>query len=70
MRYKMEHYGKTAFNAYKVKVGGVTFDGRSIPDWEDLTDVVRAGWTEAAHFSIVRYLSECHALVEDTIWTE
>lgn len=42
--------GQTAFEAYKRQVGGVTYDGKPIPDWENLTggDKMRAAWEEAA----------------------
>lgn len=38
---------RLAFEAYTAKVGGLTHDGRTIPDWDDLNDSVRAGWLAA-----------------------
>lgn len=40
--------GRVAFNAYREAVEGVTYDGQIIPQWDNLTDEVRAGWEAAA----------------------
>ncbi len=40
--------GQIAFEAYNDSVGGVTWDGKPIPAWGEVTDKVRAGWTAAA----------------------
>ena len=40
---------QTAFGAYRSSVGSISpVTERSIPDWEQLPDRVRAGWVEAA----------------------
>lgn len=51
--------GKVAFDAYSRTVGRVTYDGKQIPAWDGLTDIVRAGWAHAA--------SEVVAAAEDQI---
>lgn len=43
-----ERYGRAAFEAYNVAVGGLTWDGKPIPGWEVVTDKVREGWRVAA----------------------
>lgn len=43
-----ERYGRAAFEAYNVAVGGLTWDGKPIPGWEAVTDKVREGWRVAA----------------------
>ncbi len=40
--------GKTCFEGYREDMGGETFDGRPIPEWDDLGDKVRSGWIAGA----------------------
>lgn len=42
--------GQRAFEAYRKAVGGKTYDGKPIPDWNTVTPIVRRGW-EAAEFA-------------------
>lgn len=41
-------YGELAYNAYWDSASGRTFDGRSMPRWDELGDVVRSHWIRAA----------------------
>lgn len=46
-----ETLGRMAFEAYREAVGGLTFDGKPIPGWDDLHGdraKVQAGWEAAA----------------------
>lgn len=43
-----ERYGRAAFEAYNIAVGGLTWDGKPIPGWDAVTDKVREGWRVAA----------------------
>lgn len=54
--------GRAAFEAYRLYVGGSTFDGRPIPEWDALTAMVRHGWQEAA-MAVVAIAAD--ALLED-----
>jgi hypothetical protein len=47
----MEELAKKTFEAYRAEVKNKTHDNKPIPDWENLTDTVRAGWLAAATFS-------------------
>lgn len=42
------HKGKELFQAYCDAVGGVTYDGKEIQSWEDVTYQVREGWIAVA----------------------
>lgn len=44
----MSDLAKIAYRAYATSTGGKTFDGRDMPDWDDLGDRVQAAWTAAA----------------------
>ena len=46
----MDHevFGKINYAGYVKEVGGKTWDGRPCPTWEELTDVIRAGWCAGA----------------------
>ncbi|SMF87242.1 hypothetical protein SAMN02745830_07245 [Streptomyces sp. Amel2xC10] len=39
---------RTAFAAYSESTGGLTHDGRPIPEWEALGEHVQQAWTAAA----------------------
>lgn len=43
-----EQYGQMAYNAYWDDAKGFTFDGRTMPRWDELGDAVRAHWICAA----------------------
>ena len=43
-----EQLGKANFEAYNQSVGGVTYDGKKIPPWENLSEKVKAGWIAGA----------------------
>jgi hypothetical protein len=43
-----EQYGQVAYNAYWDSASGKTFDGRSMPRWDQLGDAVRSHWVAAA----------------------
>lgn len=53
-----DSYAKLAFDAYSKAVGGKTFDGWPLPQWEDVGETVRAGWIAAAN------------KVAETLWNE
>lgn len=40
--------GKSAYDAYADHAGWTTYDGRQMPQWADLTDVVRGHWEHTA----------------------
>lgn len=40
--------GRTAYAAYGTTTGGRTHDGRPMPTWDDLGDLIRAAWISAA----------------------
>lgn len=40
--------GQINFEAYAESVGGKTYDAKPIPPWDQLTDVVQAGWEAGA----------------------
>lgn len=40
--------GQIAFEAYVLDIGGLTYDGKPIPSWDNLTDRVRKAWEMAA----------------------
>ena len=44
----LQNLGQIAFEAYRARVGGKTYDNKPIPDWLDVNDNVRAGWIAAA----------------------
>jgi len=52
----MEQYGKAAFEAYKKKVGGKTYDNKDIPDWDNLGKTIQDAWMIAAHDAIELWL--------------
>lgn len=43
-----ERIGRVAFDAYRSHVGGVTYDGKAIPEWEGLSEQVRSAWVASA----------------------
>jgi hypothetical protein len=45
---KRKSLGQIAFEAYNEAKGGVTYDGKPIPPWEDVGDAVRSAWEAAA----------------------
>lgn len=40
--------GRANYKAYGEAVGGKTWDGRPIPEWDALTPTIQAGWTAGA----------------------
>ena len=40
--------GVVAYDAYARHTGGKTYDGRDMPAWRDLTDLIREAWEAAA----------------------
>lgn len=44
--------GRAAFEAYARAKAGVTYDGKPIPQWCDLSDDVRQAWRAAAAAAI------------------
>jgi hypothetical protein len=49
----MKTSGRIAFEAYRSKKQGVTYDAKQIPAWEELGDDVRNAWEAAAEAVIV-----------------
>lgn len=43
-----EAFGHIAFDAYNRSKGGLTYDGKKIPPWEDLPTDVRKAWEASA----------------------
>lgn len=43
----LDDLGKIAYEAYFEDAGGLTFDGRKMPTWDELGDDVRRHWTAA-----------------------
>lgn len=41
--------GQEAFATYSFAVSGLTWDGKPIPKWEELTDKIRLAWVMAAN---------------------
>jgi hypothetical protein len=39
---------KNAYEAYAESTGGLTFDGRKMPTWNDLPERIRNAWEAAA----------------------
>lgn len=57
--------GQIAFEAYKEDLEGKTYDGKQIPNWEDLGERVKHGWEKSAEMisrgtikGIVRFIEE------------
>lgn len=48
-------YAQLNFEAYAAAVGGITYDGKPIPKWDDLTQTVRDGWAAGAAAVIESY---------------
>lgn len=46
-RAALDALGRDAFDTYNHAVGGVTWDGKPIPGWDQVTDKVRDGWRMA-----------------------
>jgi hypothetical protein len=45
----MADIGKIAYDAYAKSTGGLTYDGRVMPEWAALTDRIQQAWRDAAH---------------------
>lgn len=58
--------GRASFEGYRVALSGQTYDGKSIPSWEHLTDAVRSGW-DAGAAAVERLIA---ARAEDAIPTQ
>lgn len=48
-------YGQIAYEAYGESTGGLTYDGREMPKWEDLTPKIQRAWQTAALTTIVKF---------------
>jgi len=49
--------GQVAFEAYNESKGGLTWDGKPIPPWNEVGDPVRDGW-EASANAVIQNLGE------------
>lgn len=49
--------GRIAFDAYRESAGSLTYDGKPIPLWHELTDAVREHWRRAALAAITHHLA-------------
>lgn len=47
--------GEVAFTAYRASVGGVTYDGKPIPQWAELSPPIRLAWDVAANAVVLRW---------------
>lgn len=45
----MAKVGELAYDAYRNKAGGLTYDGKPMPLWADLGDAVQSRWNAAGH---------------------
>lgn len=52
--------GEVAFTAYRQSVGGVTYDGKPIPTWAELSTTIRLAWDVAAQAVVLRWEQEGH----------
>ena len=43
-----EELGRTNFEAYNLSAGGLTYDNKPIPTWQNLTQKVRDNWIAGA----------------------
>lgn len=53
----METLARRAYDAYAMKTGGRSFEGRAMASWPDLPERVREAWAEAA-------AAACEALLD------
>lgn len=64
----MTHLGRTAFETYVQAMGGVAFDGKPIPSWDELdgdADRTRGAWSSAAVAAVEAFFeSQIRALVD------
>ena len=58
--------GLIAFEAYKKKVGGKTYDGKDMPNWSDVGQSVQDGWRHAA-VAVSQYLDQCKQNMKDGV---
>lgn len=56
-----EYLGKVAYKRYRDAVGGVNYQGKPMPKWNDLTDAIRYGWIMAA----LSIANECKWHIQD-----
>jgi hypothetical protein len=63
----MVRYGRAAFEAYKAKVGGKTYDKKDIPNWDSLGDPIRHAWMEAAHAAIELWIRNNHDVIPSNV---
>ena len=43
-----ENYGRMGYEEYAVSTGGKTYDGRDMPQWDDLPERIKSAWCAAA----------------------
>lgn len=60
---EMKELGQVAFEAYKATVGGIGYDGTTIPEWNALSATVQAGWRAAAHEAARIQLARAHNVI-------
>ncbi len=53
-----ETMGQVGYNAYGQDAGWKTFDGRDMPQWADLTPVIKARWEVAAEAIKMAFLGD------------
>ena len=51
-----EHIGKNNYDVYKESVGGVSFNGQKLKEFEEMSEKIRNAWTNSALQSYV-YIS-------------
>lgn len=49
----MKTIGQVGYEAYAKQTGGKTFDGRKMPQWDDLPENIKLAW-EAAGEAMLR----------------
>lgn len=52
----MDSLGRTAFEAYRDNVQGVTYNGRPIPPWDEIAPETREAWTWSAMATIAHHV--------------
>jgi len=56
--------GQVTFEGYNAVMGGLTWDNKPIPGWDEVGDRVRNGWEGAAKALLQKKQEEKAALIE------
>lgn len=58
MEPKYVRRGRIAYEAYAVSTGGKTYDGREMPSWGELPELIRNAWMAAASVLWQEFMDE------------